>query len=376
MTGWSTPDGSDPASAAAPSETAATPSYGVVPPAGYGGGYGQPGYGQPGYGPAYGANWPPPRPSAPRPGIVPLRPLGLGELLDGSFTAIRTAPLASLGISAIFMLAYQAIFLLLNYTLLRRTTTVSLDGSTTTTTSDAVARVSTTYIAEAVLTSILLLGLTGVMAAIVGERVVGRRVTFGEARRRLRATAGPLTKVVLAVTGIVAGTVAVALAPAIAAAAVGATGGAAALLALGLLALAVPVIYVWVTLSLAPAVIVLERQGVRAALRRSRKLVQGSWWRVFWISLLAWLISYVVSSILAVPFLIGGGGLTVVFAGHSNNLSFYVLLLSAVGGFIGGTLARPFQAGVTALLYVDRRMRAEGLDLALHQAANDATTAS
>ena len=34
------------------------------------------------------------------------------------------------------------------------------------------------------------------------------------------------------------------------------------------------------------------------------------------------------------------------------------------------TVARPFQSGVSALLYIDRRMRAEGLDLTLAQAAS------
>ena len=50
--------------------------------------------------------------------------------------------------------------------------------------------------------------------------------------------------------------------------------------------------------------------------------------------------------------------------------SFTTLLMSALGGFVGGTVARPFQSGVSALLYIDRRMRAEGLDLTLAQAAS------
>jgi hypothetical protein len=44
-------------------------------------------------------------------------------------------------------------------------------------------------------------------------------------------------------------------------------------------------------------------------------------------------------------------------------------LLTAIGGVISGTLVRPFSAGVIALLYIDRRMRAEALDLTLQQAA-------
>jgi hypothetical protein len=297
-------------------------------------------------------------------------------VLDGSFTAIRTAPLASLGYAAIVMLVYQAIFLLLNYTVLRPATTTNVDGSTVSDAGDAAARVGAVYIATAVFTSIALLVLTGVMAAVVGERIMGRRVTWTVARDRLRPVAWPLLRVVGAVTFIVAGTVAVALGPGIALSVTGSNSGGPALLAIGFLLLVVPVIYAWTTLSLAPAAVVLERRGARAALRRSRKLAHGGWWRVFWISLLAWVTASIVGTILSLPFLIFGGGLSDIFAGRSDNLSFVVLLMRALGGFVAGTLARPFQGGVSALLYIDRRMRAEGLDMALQAANAEASTAN
>ena len=40
-------------------------------------------------------------------------------------------------------------------------------------------------------------------------------------------------------------------------------------------------------------------------------------------------------------------------------------LVGAVAGALATTLVAPFTAGVRALLYIDRRMRAEGLDIAL-----------
>src|SRR3984885_11885612 len=63
-------------------------------------GYGQQPYGQPGYGlPQYGGSpygqWTPP---APKPGVIPLRPLSVGEILDGAFTAVRRNPKATLGL--------------------------------------------------------------------------------------------------------------------------------------------------------------------------------------------------------------------------------------------------------------------------------------
>ena len=49
------------------------------------------------------------------------------------------------------------------------------------------------------------------------------------------------------------------------------------------------------------------------------------------------------------------------------------LVMSAIGGGIAATLVAPFTAGVRALLYVDRRIRAEGLDVSLSAAAASRT---
>src|SRR5690625_3212331 len=75
-------------------------------------GWGQPGGGQPGWGaqpgwnqPA-GGSW-----GAPtvKPGVIPLRPLGVGELLDGAITTIRKNPAATLGISAVVAVVTQVL---------------------------------------------------------------------------------------------------------------------------------------------------------------------------------------------------------------------------------------------------------------------------
>ena len=52
-------------------------------------------------------------PEAPRPGCVPLRPLGLGDILDGSFKVIRRNPKVTLGLSAaiaVLQVLFVAIF--------------------------------------------------------------------------------------------------------------------------------------------------------------------------------------------------------------------------------------------------------------------------
>jgi hypothetical protein len=118
-----------------------------------------------------------------------------------------------------------------------------------------------------------------------------------------------------------------------------------------------------VRLSLAPCALVLEKIGVRESLRRSWALVKGDWWRVFGISLLTMVIAGFVTLLIQLPFELLGGGL------NGDALAARALIFSAIGGIVASTLIQPFSAGVRALLYVDRRMRAEGLDVALAAAA-------
>src|SRR5664280_2211383 len=85
------------------------PGWGEGPP-GWGGA--QPGRGrQPGWGgqPGWGQ-----RRTEPKPGVIPLRPLGLSELLDGAIAIVRTYPKVTLGLSAIVMTVTQLIRLVIN----------------------------------------------------------------------------------------------------------------------------------------------------------------------------------------------------------------------------------------------------------------------
>ena len=119
---------------------------------------------------------------------------------------------------------------------------------------------------------------------------------------------------------------------------------------------------------------VLEREGPVRALARSWRLVRGSFWRVFGITLLAGLIVVVTAGVLQIPF-----GLLAAMAGGGNSLlpstggNVAGILISAVGGVVAGAVARPISAGVAVLLYVDLRMRREGLDLVLQTAAGSTT---
>ena len=299
-----------------------------------------------------------------------MRPLGVGELLDGAFTVIRRYPAATLGFAAVVMLVVEAVRVVSDYLLLNDApTTSSTDTLTTSQAADLVARVGATGLVTLLISGLAVLVLTGVVTTVVGDGVLGRGITAGEAWRRLRPIFGRLIGVSLMTFLIVAAIVVAGAVPGILVLAAGSAAGGAALLVIGLLAAGIVAIYVWTSLSLAPAAAVLERQKVMASLRRSRTLVRGSWWRVFGILLLALLIATIVNGIITVPFGIAGGGISLLRSNGDNHLSFATLLINGIGGLLAGTIVRPFSAGVTALLYIDRRMRAEALDITLQSVA-------
>jgi hypothetical protein len=91
---------------------------------------------------------------------------------------------------------------------------------------------------------------------------------------------------------------------------------------------------------------------------------------VFLVVLLAQIIAAVVAGVVSAPFA-GNGDLL----DPGADVSFGSVALRGLGGFIAGALTRPFTAGVTALLYIDRRMRVESLDTTLQNAAETGSVA-
>lgn len=332
-----------------------------VPPAWQG----QAGWGAPGWGPP---------PEGPRPGVVPLRPLGLGELLDGAVGLVRGYPRPTLGASALVALVTTLLQLVLVLTVLGPlfdVDAVALEAN------DADALVSLFAGVGALSAVSLVVGtvagalMTGVLTGVAGKAVLGQPLTSGELWRSLR---GRLPRLVagsllfgLAVYGppLLAGAL-TGLLVAVAGTGGGVVGG---LLVVASFAVSV---LLYVRLSLATPALVLEDARVLTSFRRSWVLVRRSFWRVLGILLLAVLIGTAVASVLQVPFSLlsgDGGPLSGVTGGVGQSLSTRALVLSALGSGVGALVVAPFTAGVTALLYVDRRMRAEGLDVALQAAA-------
>ena len=367
---------------------------GYPPPGGPG--YGGPGYGGPGYGaPGGPGGWPPPggwggsgagggwggygapggwgAPAAPQPGVVPLRPVGLSEILDGAVTSIRRNPQATLGLAAIVMTisgVISAAITLAGWSAGLR----NLNNGLTQQMTQAQVRQFGAHLAAYIpvllggvlLAFIIDLMLTGMLTVVVGRSVLGRPVSAGQAWRAARSRLLPLLGATLLTVVIVAGIWAVLVGICIAVV-VAARPAGAVIIPLAVIAGVVLAPWIWVRLSLFAPAVVLERQGPVQSLHRSSRLVKGSWWRVFGIQLLTGLIVSIASAILTIPFGLGQRAI----AGHTSSLAVEAVaaIVGAVGGIIAGTITRPLLAGVIVLLYVDLRIRREGLDMALQTAA-------
>jgi hypothetical protein len=345
-------------------------------------GYGQPGYGQPGYGQAgYGPSLPPVggwAAPAPMPGGVPLRPLGVGEILSGAFTLIRRNPVATLGLAAVIETLSGIITTVLSWSEQKLTHQLQQSIKGTATPAQAghafghffssfvpyfFATIAITFVVQSIL--------TGMLTGALGRGLIGDRISIGQAWRIARV--GSVIGVSLLVLVIVLAPWLVYLLIVIGLAAAHATAAAVLIGIVGFLALFVTTIWIAVRLLVAIPVVVLEVAGPVAALRRSWMLVAGNWWRVFGIYLLAAIVVGVVAGFIELPFtlariFISGHGSP--FAGLANTAAPTVsaLIVGAIGGIIATTCTRPVSAGVSVLLYADLRMRKEGLDLVLQQA--------
>ncbi|MFF2077703.1 hypothetical protein ACFVXG_23460 [Kitasatospora sp. NPDC058162] len=359
--GWASPSSSEPprdgarppadAPAAVPGPSAppqATPAPSAQ--------YGQPNRGtQPsGQGP-YG--WEAAR--SPRPGVIPLRPLSVGELLDGAVTTVRrhwrTALTLSLGIAVLDQAGAFAAKLLVKGRTGASTQLLTL-----------LATMPLTLLLDALAVALLTI--------VVSRAVLGRPVTAGDAWRDARPRLLQLLGLTVLTTLMSVGVVLLGFTPLIGytAGGTGTPGTAGLLFLVGVLT--VPVgLWLLIRYSLAAPALMLEKQGVMAALSRSRRLVRGFWWRVCAVVLvLSRILAVIVGATLLIPFrflglVLGFGSMDRL--GDAGHESIGMMVLTAVAGIIASALTTPFLAAVGVLVYIDQRIRREALDIELARAA-------
>jgi hypothetical protein len=284
---------------------------------------------------------------AAKPGVIPLRPLTVGEILSGAVsTMLRHAGLM-FGVSAVVAVISQLLILAATYPLLDNVNNPLV--ITPATPASEVTRYVTALLAYDGITALVSLParifLAGFLTVVVAKAVLGQSIGFGEVWTRVRPRLLALLGVTLVYPAIGAGAGAVLFLLSIAAPP----------LAILVTLVALPVgLWLLILFSLATPALMLEDAPIGRAFGRSRALVTGSWWRVLGIQLLTGIIAVVVTLIVTLPF----GGLT-----QSTSASY--LALSTIGAIIAATITEPLAAGVTVLIYTDQRIRRERMDLEL-----------
>jgi hypothetical protein len=340
--GWQAPD-----SPAAPPPGWQAPGQQATPPPGWQA-PGQPPYGGPQY--AQAPRWSPH--GLGKPGVIALRPLNIGDILDGAITAIRRHPLLLLGIGAVMAVITAGLtfltqkFLFADLESLASTAELG-PGATDTEVWNALFGTLGDFVFVAIpaslVSALLMTVTTGLMAAVMGKAALGREVSFAIAWREVQPRLLPLFGV--AVVYAVATTV-------------------------GLMLCIIPGVVAWVFWALVAPALVLEHGTFKQAFSRSVKLVSGAFWRVFGILVLAYIIRSFFESIIQLPFNLGTG----LFSQFANPGKVHLpstgdLLLQSAGQIVSGTIAIPFVTLVTVIVYLDQRMRREGMDIELARAA-------
>ncbi|MGW7623101.1 hypothetical protein ACWGLG_46355 [Streptomyces antimycoticus] len=319
------------------------------------------------------------QPPAPRPGVIPLRPLAVSEILDGAVAIMRAHWRTVLGISLIVSIVTQG--LITAATGLWFNDTRGNEGNVLddpdATVSQAMRAVGASLGDSGVTLLLGILGTivtTALLTVVTARAVLGRSVSTKEAWSGARPHLLQLCGLLLLIPTIAVGVIAAGMTPGLLLAFAGVHSEGAALASLGGFAAAGVAAWLWVRFSLAPPALMLEKQGIIKALRRSFKLVRGAWGRVFGVQLLAVVLVFIVGAIVEIPtsliaMVIGGDNAMDWLSGESVSVSWTFLVVVGVGGVLSSIITFPISAGVTALLYMDQRIRREALDLELARAA-------
>ncbi|MHA7281662.1 DUF7847 domain-containing protein [Arthrobacter sp. TMS2-4] len=313
----------------------------------------------------------------PKPGVIPLRPLGLGEILDGAFQACRRNPLATFGIAILLQAVVALVTVLLLGNLMSSLEGLESANPTPDSLITAVAGLGTFASIAGVVSGVSLLVLQGILVIPIARAVINQKTTFGQAWRLARARILPLLG--FGLLAFSAGLVGLALLVGISALAILGLEEYSALVIIPLVLVAL-VVMVWVSTKLvvAPAALMLEGVGPLTAITRSWQLTRGNWWRTFGIVLLTSIIVSIITSVISAPL---SFAVTLLF-GFSTSASaapdaldsLPVLAASQAITALFTAVGYAFQAGVTALLYVDLRIRREGFDVALMREHEQAGT--
>jgi hypothetical protein len=340
----------------------------------------QPPPGQQPWSPQPSGSWAPPPGmlgAAHKPGAVPLRPLGLGDIYDAAFRIIRFNPKATVG-SAVLVAAIAMAVPVVITALLTATVNIGYDESRSYLDDEAslagIFGSLGSLIIGAVLASFGTILVTGMISHVAAAAAIGRRLTLGEAWAATRGKRWRLVglALLLGVLGTLLLAVYVVLWVGVIAAA---SDNVVAIVVWGLVTVPLflcAMVWFWIRVYYLPVpALMLERVGVFDAVGRGFRLTRRQFWRTFGIALLTVVVVGVASNVLSFPIAIVGQVATVAV---SPQYALLVLVITqALSQVVTAAFVTPFTSAVTSLQYLDQRMRKEAYDVELMQQAGITT---
>jgi hypothetical protein len=305
--------------------------------------------------------------AAHKPGALPLRPLGIGDMYDAAFRIIRFNPRATVGSAVLVATVAMAIPVLVT-ALLTWSVDLSLEQSGDSMSGSDVAGMIGAFGSlglGSILQSIGLVLVTGMIAHVTMAAAVGRRLTLGEAWRATRGKRWRLIGLTLLLGLMLVGLL---LGYAVSWVPVVLLLDGWQVVVYGLVT--VPLflcflVWFWIRVYYLPVpALMLEDVGVLGAVGRGFRLTRRQFWRTFGIALLTVLIAQVAGSMLSLPVSLLGQGILL----GSGTARFAVLALvvtNALTSVISAAFVAPFTTTVASLQYLDQRMRKEAFDVEL-----------
>ena len=315
-----------------------------------------------------------------QPGIIPLRPLTVGELFNGAFQAVRVNPQTMFG----FAFAIMAVVGLVQAFFASSSTSSLTRALSSGDANDLVYSLGNSMgsFVTSGLTLLATAFLSGMLALTVWDAVLGRKSSPADAWHRFSPRFVPvlLATLLIGIIEFVAIVVILlvfmipfvlvvvnaASARSYDSASAG-IGGAFAIIFLMIVALIVIACFLTVKFAFTSSAVVLEGLGPVDAMKRSWSLSKGSFWRILG---RIWLIGIVTGLISAVL-----GGIVGAILGVGAAAADSVGMLVAFSAFLSALLSAvviPVQSSFYTLMYLDERMRKENLAPMIAQEASRA----
>jgi hypothetical protein len=298
-----------------------------------------------------------------KPGAIPLRPLQIGDIYDAAFRIIRYNPRATVGAS-VLLTALAMLVPVLGTAALAWTVDLSVRSGADITDAGVIGALGSRFVGLALQWAGLVL-VTGIVAHVTMAAAVGKKLTLGEAWGATKGRRARLFGLLLLMTAMLVLLTALFVLLWIAGGT--ALDGAVAVLFFfaTIPAFMLAFGWFWVRITYLPVpALMLENVGVFGAIERGHALTDRSFWRVFGIATLTFVVTAIAGAMLALPIglalgaAIGGDGSSELDAIVSS-------LVGAVTAVVQSAFAAPFTAAVTSLLYVDQRIRLEAFDVEL-----------